>query len=481
MSSEEKKIVDFVFNLPPNVNPYAAVAQRMKELMVPPRLSTGATIAQRLTIVFLLILFIQSVHLVYARIRAGAFKLCSFTRLGLYHVDIATTTGLMWAIYSLLAIVDFTVLDFVNFGKRDLSGELVLFGCKYIPVLANAWFYLWVCAGQCASLVCESGLGEASGTGKRLHPVIRVAMNGSLLVAFFLPTPSVIYYYATVNAEYDMAKSILQGVLHSLATKAANATPQNYNRVELLAMLIPARNMLPHGKKIAALVRRGIMVYLAEIAVLGTLYLPLLVFCLSRMYGRSVSQKHLSQGALDGDESDAISNMSRKIREQRSRIIRHATITYVSIFLHVPVIIAQLSYKGDRFLQDKSWMTLTRVGLGLPFSVVGNMMSFILNVRARNQLIEVRNQKASSSAMTFSGRGNELLKPRYNANLGEQDIPLPGLPTHLDDQTLNSRSKSIVQESSVHFNENLNDCQIDQRSEVDTEEFGSKDWLKAAV
>lgn len=248
-----------------------------------------------------------------------------------------------------------------------------------------------------------------------------------------------------------MAKSILHGVLHNLHTKAATVTPQNYNRMALLAMLAPARSIQPHAHQMASHTRNGITVYLAELIIISVLYVPLLTFSLGRLYARSVSQKKLTQVASSGEAGDHISKMGRKIREQRRRLVTHAIMTYVTTSMHVPIIIAQLSYEGDGFLRDKTWMTLTRVGLSLPFSITGNAIAFVLNLHARNQLIDSRSRTHASSAMSSSfstSHNKETFMPKYNPAFGEKEMELsilprfPGLNSDTRVETIDTRQAS---------------------------------------
>ncbi|KAH9810331.1 hypothetical protein DFH28DRAFT_1184266 [Melampsora americana] len=555
MSSEEKKLIDFVLHLPPDTNPYDAVARQMKGLMTPPRLPTWATIAQRCAIAMFIILFVQAVHLIYARVKVGAYKVWSFTRRGSFKspsLSFGASCGkliaslhppqlasIMWMLrvpaarhmrYSVparfpcretdtvqlntVAIADLLLLDLANAGMRDLSGEITLFGCKYVLIVGNAWFFLWVCACQCATLICESGAGEGSVAGRRIHPIIRIAMNTSLLTAIVLPVPFVIYFYTRINLEYNLSKSILGDVLLRLRTKAATATPQNFNRMELLATIAPARKLQPLAShvsfspqhKMATYTRSGIMVYLLELTILSVVsasklrrpvcsqmltpakscqvYVPLLAFSLGRLYARSVSQKKLTQAASGGEAAENISKMGRKIREQRRRLVTHALMTYVTTCLHVPIIIAQLSYEGDGFLNDKRWLTLTRVGLSVPFSIGGNVIAFILNIHARNQLIESRSRNASAVSSSCSGSNHkETFMPKFNPAFGEKDLELsilprfPGLDNDSYFETIDARkatfghfsissdppvsplktsptsnSHSVMKKSSVHFN-----------------------------
>ncbi|KAH9815761.1 hypothetical protein DFH28DRAFT_1163183 [Melampsora americana] len=524
MSSEEKKLIDFVLHLPPDINPYDAVARQMKGLMTvrhfqhpifrqyshrafesfqPPRLPTGATIAQRCAIAMFIIFT-----------RRGSFKApslsfgasCGKLIASLHPPQLAS---IMWMLrvpaarhmqYSVsarfpcrqtntvqlntVAIADLLLLDLANAGMRDLSGEITLFGCKYVLIVGNAWFFLWVCACQCATLICESGAGEGSVAGRRIHPIIRIAMNTALLTAIVLPVPFVIYFYTRINLEYNMSKSILGDVLLRLRTKAATATPQNYNRMELLATIAPARKLQPLAHKMATYTRSGIMVYLLELTILSVVYVPLLAFSLGRLYARSVSQKKLTQAASGGEAAENISKMGRKIREQRRRLVTHALMTYVTTCLHVPIIIAQLSYEGDGFLKDKRWLTLTRVGLSVPFSIGGNVIAFILNIHARNQLIESRSRNSSAVSSSCSGSNHkETFMPKFNPAFGEKDLELsilprfPGLDNDSYFETIDARkatfghfsissdppvsslktsptsnSHSVMKKSSVHFN-----------------------------
>ncbi|KAH9822480.1 hypothetical protein DFH28DRAFT_922779 [Melampsora americana] len=470
MSSAEKRIVDFILHLPSGINPYGAVAEHMKGLMTPPRLATWTIVAQYCALAMFVIMFIQSVHLIYARVQVGAYKFWNFTRLG---------------------IIDIFLLDLANAGKRDLSGEIILFGSKYILVVGNAWFFLWVCACQCAALVCESGFGDTSAPGRRLHPVIRIAMNAALLAALFVPIPLVFYYYTKVNIEYDTMKSILQGLLQALRTKASTATPENYNRMELLAMLKPAQDMQPHASNMAAFTRKGILVYLVELSILSVVYVPLLAFSLGRLYARSLSQRKLSR-APGGEASEKISKMGSKIREQRRRLVTHALMLYLTMILHVPIIIVQLSYKGDRFLMDKGWLELTRVGLSLPFSIGGNGIAFVLNLHARHQL-QAQNRLASTKKSNITGSNDkETFMPKFNPGFSGKGVELSilptfigldrsdtgdtreapfdtteiqpnpiGVPLHVSRIPIKPTSRSGVQQSGVHFTKSY-ECQIEK-------------------
>ncbi|EGF98331.1 uncharacterized protein MELLADRAFT_113621 [Melampsora larici-populina 98AG31] len=550
MSSEEKKIVDFVLHLRSDTNPYAAIARYLKGVMAvrnsqpstdlsrktnehsqtfqPPQLAGWATIAQRCALGLFIIAFdlragqilqvavsyrssLQQTHNAPAlqsvctrsTLRAAAaphMRYIVSVRCPYRNTDAA---GL-----DTVAITDLFLLDQANAGERDLSGEIMLFGIKYIPILLNGWFFLWVCACQCASLVCESGLGEVSGMGGRLHPAIRVVMHAILLAVLIIPIPIVFYCYTKVNKEYVMAKSILHGVLQALDAKEVTATPQNYNRMELLAILKPARDMQPHAHNMAVLTRSGIMIYLVQLTTLSVVYVPLLAVSLGRLYARSVSQKKLDMAASGGEANGKISKMGRKIREQRRRLVTHAMILYVTVVLHVPILIAQLAYEGDGFLRNQGWLTLTRVGLTLPFAIGGNGIAFILNVHARNQLADTQTQNPAATTMTSTSEAmktKETFMPKFNP--GGKDVELSLLPTYVGlngrDAQLNTietreapfgsagvrshpsvvplhaskpsrkqSSKSVVSKSSIHFKQSY-DRQTEQ-SGISAEDYPTK-------
>ncbi|EGG10833.1 uncharacterized protein MELLADRAFT_115401 [Melampsora larici-populina 98AG31] len=397
-SSEEKKILDFVLHLPPDINPYGAVAKHMKGLLTPPRLATWATIAQRCAIAFYIILFVQSSHLIYSRVKVGAYKFWRYTR-----------RECSQSLSHLGASCD---------GRTPITS---LYQSDYIR---STWR---VPAGQPMPSIVSSFYGSVrtSGAGRRLHPAIRVSMNALLLALHLSPIPLVIYYYAGLNHEYNISKSILQGVLHELHAKAATVTPGNYSPMALLATLKPAQNIQLHAHKMAEYTRNGIMVYLVELTVLSVVYVPLLTFSLGRLYSRSVSQKKLTQAASSGEAGDNISKMGRKIREQRTRLVTHAIITYATTALHVPIIIAQLSYEGDGFLRDKKWLTLTRV---------------MLDSRARN-----RTSSGVTSSFSNSNNAKETFMPKLNPAYGDKDMELsilprfPGLNSELHVETLDTR------------------------------------------
>ncbi|KAG0145959.1 hypothetical protein CROQUDRAFT_107488 [Cronartium quercuum f. sp. fusiforme G11] len=470
MSPEELELINFVLHIPPDVNPYLAVAERMKASIDLPPQPPWTTIPQRFAMLFFMLLLVQAILVIDARTKVKAFKPLTFGSLGLVRLDISSMTAVAYGLYAPLVISDLILEEFMKAGLRDMSGEIMLFGCKFLVILYVEWGtclvqmrmleiscaysltftfikgFMWACICQCAVLIYESPMAPQENIGRGMSPIVRRGLNALFVSIILVPMSLVVYCYGTVNNEYEKAKSILYGVIQKLYTEANGFKAETYSRINLLMLLIPARDMAPHIDQIARFTRYGIVVYLVTLCFFVLTYIPLLSFSLSRLYARSVSQKDLRLAAgPEGNLNNKFAAASQKIRLQRRRLVLLALATLATTALHVPVLIAQLSFKGNRFMIDQKWILLTRVGLHLPFSILGNIILGIIHIHARQQVADMQAKGPQSNLNLSSSGGGSHSERSYLTSTFKTKIEIepPNQQVELDVYSHKSDQKNV--------------------------------------
>ncbi|KAG0149641.1 hypothetical protein CROQUDRAFT_104979 [Cronartium quercuum f. sp. fusiforme G11] len=422
MSPEELAMINFVLKIPLDTNPYLAIANYMEAIIKMPPLPAWFTITQRAAM-----LEIQSLQVINARIKVKAFKFLEFSSLGLLRVDIPSMTAVAYGIYVPLALINLILEETMQAGLRDYTGEILLFGFKYLVIINASWSmclvlneidnnflalihqislsikkgFMWACACQCAALVYESPLGPQANLGKAMNPIVRRTMNSLFVICIIVPMIFVLYCYTTVEIAYDHVKSIILGIVEKLYAEAPVYDPQTYSRLAILNLLTPARATNGALPQIWHLSLPDNFIFLCD--------------CNS-LYARSVSQKELRLvGSMGGEAYEKLAKASRKLRQQRRRLVLHALAAFTTTFVHIPVIIAQLSFKGDKYMNDERWILLTRVGLALPFSILGNIIIGILNLHARQQVKEMQGKRVKETSNMFSSvSGNHSSGSQYD-------------------------------------------------------------------
>ncbi|KAA1077153.1 hypothetical protein PGT21_007471 [Puccinia graminis f. sp. tritici] len=133
MADPTQEIFAFVLSLPQSINPYEAVASKIKELIQVPRPPLWGRILRRVI----------------------AFQFCVYNQLGLIHVEVLNEIVLFMLIFSTLAVIDLVTQELVELDLIKFSSKLVVRISKFaIPTD--------VCWCQCFDLPCftlETNLG----------------------------------------------------------------------------------------------------------------------------------------------------------------------------------------------------------------------------------------------------------------------------------------------------------------------------------
>ncbi|KAG0146967.1 hypothetical protein CROQUDRAFT_495234 [Cronartium quercuum f. sp. fusiforme G11] len=93
-------------------------------------------------VVAFVILLLQAVHILYLRIKAHRFYVFRLNTLGLIKIEIINISTCGYLIYCVLTITDRIFREVVWAGFHDQSRQIVLFGTKFIVLLACGWYAL---------------------------------------------------------------------------------------------------------------------------------------------------------------------------------------------------------------------------------------------------------------------------------------------------------------------------------------------------
>ncbi|KAG0150050.1 hypothetical protein CROQUDRAFT_88312 [Cronartium quercuum f. sp. fusiforme G11] len=348
MTPEEQNALDFVLHIPSNVNPYSAVAHHLKTLMVTPRLPFWVSVVQYFTIVFHGFAVLQAVYLIRLRCQLKEFKLPKFSSIGLLRLNIANATAVIYILYGILTIIDLSLMDRINTGRSDYSGEIVIYGCKPILIMSLGCHRVGFCLSVCLHHLRISFAPTSYATTPSM---------GIEFIFFHIRNhPHSSVYFQTIeiclavlaNTEYNATKAIVLGVAQKLQDEAPHATPQNFKRTKLLLMLLPARKMEPHLEKLSYWDQVDLLLFLVITLILVITFLPLTIFWRRRLYAKSVSKKNLANSGevidSEGDTCSQIDKDLKNLRHQRRRLVFHAFSIWGISFVHLIPITIEIYY-----------------------------------------------------------------------------------------------------------------------------------------
>ncbi|KAH9813299.1 hypothetical protein DFH28DRAFT_1096414 [Melampsora americana] len=386
MTSPASAIINFVNQIPHNVNPYIKVAHHVQALIKLPHFPPWLTTIQCFTIFLYIIVFTQAAKLLHIHIQAKHLTLVSLNQLGLIQVEFPVVMAIIHILYAPLVIFDIVFLELLNSGKiEDMSGEIIVFGCKFLLLELGSGCFVWVCACQCVSHFYPSPSDFSNSVyrthTRRLHPIVRWWANTFFLGVILSSALFVGYCCIRSSIEYSSARRIIHAVAGELYSRAGHFNPQTYRTLDLLSLLQPASAVIPHVHLMAHFTRVGIIYHFAILVLLTATYVPTLWISLNRIYVENNLESRLCAPlkGMQGESHDKLSRTVSMTRSQRRTLVWQAVTWFSGTFIAVFILIAQLSFKGDDYERDEKWIALTYVGLHLPFGLLGNIILFSLN------------------------------------------------------------------------------------------------------
>ncbi|KAH9822630.1 hypothetical protein DFH28DRAFT_949264 [Melampsora americana] len=389
---DEKRLIDFVTSLPPNVNPWNAVAIYLQNETKPVLLPKWARIVMAVIMLGYFVMFLQCLHLIYIRLVTKTFRIFSATSLGILKIDIPNLTCLIYFVFTLLALTDLTLQQLIDAAYLPhMMGKLTLFSTKLAILLAGSWGFIWVCICQCILTLWEEKWSKEVQSRKRFS--IPTFWRQFLSVVFLLiaiwPIVGVFITYYLADVQFQKLLKLETSILSHLRFQASTHDSTNYRPMDLMLDLIPARQLVVYRDRIAQLFRLGIIFGLSGLTFLGIIYLPVLIISLGSLRRRT-TEATFTAATLTEDQYEQFGRIRARLKEEHRAVTTHAAFVYLFTIMFIPVMSWQLTYKDSTFLRDKKWLIVTQIGLHGPFAIGGNCIEFILNRQARRLLSTYR-------------------------------------------------------------------------------------------
>ncbi|PLW06976.1 hypothetical protein PCANC_26475 [Puccinia coronata f. sp. avenae] len=399
MSSQTQEVLNFLTSLPPTVNPYNAMADKMLATLKGPRSPLWSRRLRVVVLVMYSIMSVQAAFLLYQRIRIRKSFRFQFNKMGLLVLDISDTSAVAYLIYAPLTVYVMGVLVALDQGRQiDEAVMICIYGHKFIPLVLAA--FVWISACQCAQIFWDSNLASNMNRDK-LKRTIQWTLSVFFVINIFGPLP-------LISGLYVIAYRYLNGIEHGaheivsrLRARGRHYDPETYNMLDLLTVLIPAQKLPPALEHFKKALNLSSLLYCLNLVALLSLYIPLLAICLSSLYRKSVSQSKIDK-VIGSNGNSKATRISKKIQRERQRLVYHAVCVCLSVAIHIPPVAWKVFHSEGDYLHDPKWKEVSHQGVMAPFSFTGNMILFILNLHAHHTLAErhKKEQRTANNQMT---------------------------------------------------------------------------------
>ncbi|EGG06648.1 uncharacterized protein MELLADRAFT_106614 [Melampsora larici-populina 98AG31] len=274
-------------------------------------------------------------------------------------------------------MADLTLQQLIDSGHSpQMMGKLTLFATKLAILLAGAWVHL---------------------------------------VGIF-----VVFYLADVQVQNLLHLRV--SILSDLNLQARTYDSTNYRPMDILLSLMRARQLVVYRvrswyivsslDRIARLFRLGILLGLCDLAFLGIIYLPALIISLGSLRRRA-AEATFAAAIPTEDQDEHFARIEARLKEEYIAVIAHSAFVYLFAIMFIPVMSWQLTYRDPTFLRNKTWLTVTQIGLHGPFAIGGNCIEFVMNRQASRLLLKHRAENIACRYTSTKGSSMELMPARY--------------------------------------------------------------------
>ncbi|KAH9811130.1 hypothetical protein DFH28DRAFT_901368 [Melampsora americana] len=355
---DETKVVKFVLDLPSTTNSYLATADYLQTLLTPCRmLPMWSRWLMRLMIFSYVLMFLQTVHLLYIRIKTRKFYIIGLNTLNLIKIDSANHLTVGYLLYSTLSIINLVWRDLSIGGYISPIPSDFIEATKSLVSLTFSWMFLWICISH--SILVKWKPLEEHPLEKARHMSAKSVwfLNGGFLVTILWPFVPVIRSSFQLVAEETRIIEILTPIIKTLHESVHTSSQTNQNTLGLLGILSPAREVFNHTNALVLQFRIVIFCYLISASILCLAYPPILV--------------HMFKGLQRSGD------VSASCKSQRGSVMLHSFLAYISTLWNVPILIWTLTFQSYSFLYDPSWWTLIILGIDGLLAVTGNINLFL--------------------------------------------------------------------------------------------------------
>ncbi|EGG00273.1 uncharacterized protein MELLADRAFT_57656 [Melampsora larici-populina 98AG31] len=351
----EDKVINFITHLPSNANPYQAAADCLATFLLPYPLPSWSRYLQRVYAVTFLMMFFQSIYVLYVRSKTKRLYHIGLNSMGLLQLDRANHCGLCYFLYSIIALSEIICEELVQSGQLDQGWPNFLLGIKLTLTVICARVILWLCICHCAL----DALRRKNQRGQVLSKTVTWAMNTFLVIILFAPAVQIIISFYQVTMEYQHIRKMVTGIIDIYRDLAPSCSLVKCSVTQTIPQLVSHWSVLHHVDLLEYYTTLGSDSYLFICGIVLLVYVPFL-FLLSRSFNDQ-----------EGLESS--------LKKQQEGVFSNTLLEFTIILLLLILVSCETSlvHKGD-FIYNSSFWLISRIGIGGVISTLGNTALFLI-------------------------------------------------------------------------------------------------------
>jgi len=447
--SETEQILNFVARLPPTPNPYYATANKVGQVLRPPKSPLWSRRFRVVIWVLYIIIFFQAVFLVYQRVRVRMSARLQYNKLGLLVINISDSSAIAYFLHAPLSIYVISVNIALDRGYNvDMAPMICVYGHKFIPIVLGSWALLWVSACHCAQIFWESNMAHKMNRDK-LKVAIKLGLTVFFVICAFGPLPFISWFFFKSYKYLHHLETGAHAMASKLRARGRNYDPATFNTLELLTLLLPGQKLTSDIERLKKALIIGTTIYFYVIIVLLAIYIPLLTISLRALYKQSLSQVNVDAGNGSHERSKP-SRVGRKILRERQRLVYHAICVFISTAVHLPPTAWKIVHSTGDYLHNATWKEVTHIGLVAPLAFSANLILLILNIHS-HQFLSDRKKKMQRAAMGSMAMTEEAptrrrgIRTLFLSHTEDEEISLPDVAarTIINDEKTNLASEKL--------------------------------------
>lgn len=407
------EMLEFIYSLPPSVNPYEVTAEHIRKLGRGGRPVLWGRIVRRIICCMFIILIGQAITVLWLRSRGNKLRFFRFNKLGLFHVELLNEVVLLMLLYSVCAFSDLLTQDLVQSGVISFSSKMVLHTCKFTFSAAVSWFFLWILGIESMMNLTSLGARARTGASIRLSPLKRFALNGLLVAVVAVPGAIILWISIATSIFLREVETTTDQVVQTLHRAARTYRPETYTSLQLLQLLKPTDGFHARSGHVINNIRIMMFVYAGQHILIAILYIPTSIILLRSLRQQALTGTLVMKGSTSGGAT--VSDRSNPLLQVRRRLINQAYLIHLEELLHLPPIIYLfIGIQGTAYYADPTWILIDEIAIHGPSAIIG---SIILAFSIQNTLYTTRAEQKSSEKRIEP----EPTKPHANEIIRLQD------------------------------------------------------------
>ncbi|OAV92285.1 hypothetical protein PTTG_12124 [Puccinia triticina 1-1 BBBD Race 1] len=351
-------MLEFIYSIPPSVNPYAATAERVKELGRGGRPVLVGRIIRRIICFQFIIVICQAIAVLWLRSRGNKLRFFRYNKLGLFHVELLNEVVLLMLLYSVCAFSDLVTQDLVQNGHLRFSNKMFLHTGKFIFSAAVSCradvltytngireVFLWILGIESVMNLTSLGARARTGASIKLSGLKRFVLNGLLVAVVAVP-----------GEVEDTSDQVVEALYKGARTWRADT----YSSLQLLQLLKPTEGFHARSKHVIDNIKFMILLYAGQHCVIAVLYIPTSIILLRSLRQQCLTGTSVMKGTTSG--GTAVSDRSNPLLQVRKRLINQAYLIHLEELLHLPpVIYLYIGIQGTAYYADPTWILIDEI------------------------------------------------------------------------------------------------------------------------